>query len=489
MVKIVVQPQGVIIDARKGGSLLDALVKAGVFVSAPCGGRGVCGKCGVRVLSGSVDGAEINADGVVLSCRARLKTDLTVSVPKSCGKGLDELFVGLEPDGNAGCVAALDIGTTTLAAAVADGKTGEVLARTSALNPQGALGADIMSRISAYESGRGEVLTGLIRSAINEILDGFSTYDIRELTVSANNTMLHILSGVSPVGMGKHPFEPAFTEMQGDVGAHFALKVPRVTLLPSASAFIGADAVAGFSACADEKSSVLFVDVGTNGEVVLSHRGRLLAASAAAGPALEGACIECGTGGVAGAVSSVSTDGRRVFVSTVDGEKPNGICGSGIIDAVAMLVKNGVVDETGAFDYECDSPLVDRLVDDRFYLTDGVYLTQRDIRQVQLAKAAIAATVRALLAKAEISANELDEVLLAGGIGHYMNAQSAVAISLLPRAKSIRSVGNAALGGALACALSRSAKQRAVRLAREIEVIDLNSDPVFSAEFINQMSF
>jgi uncharacterized 2Fe-2S/4Fe-4S cluster protein (DUF4445 family) len=223
--------------------------------------------------------------------------------------------------------------------------------------------------------------------------------EIEELCVSANTTMLHLFLGVDPQTIGVYPFVPVFTNERIISGKVLNLPVKTVRLLPSASAYIGSDITAGVLACAmyGNDKTELFVDVGTNGEIVLSHKGKLYATSTAAGPALEGACIECGIGGVLGAIDKVFLEKDELYFTTIGGEKPKGICGSGLIDLLAILKNEKLIDENGTWDEETQSPLLNKLCDDKFYLTESIYLSQKDIRQFQLAKSAILSGIETLL--------------------------------------------------------------------------------------------
>ena len=495
--QITVLPSNQILEADAGCVLLDVLAKNGYFLPAACGGKGTCGKCRVRLIEGSFEGVTPNENGEILSCRAYVTGDACVEVEVAL-KGEAECLENGEKQHHVGANlgAVLDIGTTTLAAALVDTETGTVLRTASCLNPQGVCGADVLSRIAAFGEGKGELMQSLLLDAIRgmlaELEDG-KTLDT--LTVAANTTMLHLLVGEDPTTIGAYPFTPRFVEAREYSGEAFGLPVRSVYLLPSVSAYIGADVVAGAIACEMDTSdkTTLLVDVGTNGEILLSHKGRLYAASAAAGPALEGACIECGMGGTMGAVNRVDAQNGSLSFDTVGGEDAKGICGCGLIDLVACLVREGVIDESGAWseDEECDSPLMRYRRDDRFEVCHGVYLSQKDIRQFQLAKAAISAAIEALLSECGVDRGEIDTLYLAGGLGYYMNIENAAAIGLIPQdlAKRARAVGNSALQGAVICSFDEEARARADRLARRTEVIELSFSQAFGDAYIENMMF
>jgi uncharacterized 2Fe-2S/4Fe-4S cluster protein (DUF4445 family) len=480
--------------AGHGACLLDVLTANGIILSAPCGGRGICGKCRVRILNGRVEGTQPDRDGTVLSCHARVVEDLTLELPAALLDG-----ARTEIDTAITCATAdvlLDVGTTTLAWAAIDRESGKELMRGTELNPQRPYGADVLSRIHAWSEGKGEVLQRLILDATRKILTHVkhaTGADVQDLTVVANPTMLHLFLGVDPSTIGVYPFTPVFKDTRRCTGEELSLPVKAVTLLPSAHAYIGSDVTAGALATgiADNEGTHLLVDVGTNGEILLSHNGHLLATSCAAGPALEGACIECGVGGIAGAICHVSSTHGTLHFETVDNAPPVGICGSGLIDLIALLVAEGLIDESGAWDEETESSLASRLLGERFYLCDTVYLSQADIRQFQLAKSAIAAGIVTLLAEQGLGTQDVDAVYLAGGLGYYMNVENAIAAGLLPdfSPERIKTVGNSALTGAYLYATDAAAKEKIEHVASDTEILELSFSARFSEEYVERMSF
>lgn len=491
--KITVLPENKIIEANQGKFLLDVLAQNGIFLPAACAGKGTCGKCRVRLLSGGVSGVVPDADGYVLSCHAVLTEDVTVEVDAQSGHGLNAFDASCVRGDAEGVGVILDIGTTTLAAAAIELSSGEIIKRVSSLNPQGVCGADVLSRIKACGEGKGDLLQKLILEQTKKLLSMLGATDASELTVAANTTMLHLLLGVDPSTIGVYPFTPVFTEERVVAGAELGLPVETVRLLPSVSAYIGSDITAGVLSLGMHRNArtELFVDVGTNGEIVLSHKGKLYAASTAAGPALEGACIECGMGGIAGAIDHVSLKGGKITFSTVDNVPARGICGSGLIDLIALLLHEGLIDETGAWDEESDSFFVQYLREGRFYLTEEIYLSQADIRQFQLAKAAIAAGIETLLSECGVATDAVETLYLAGGLGYYMDVQKAGDVGLLPRALTDRThaVGNTAMAGARLCLLGAAAREEIVVLSRCTEIVELSFSPTFQDAYVENMMF
>lgn len=490
--KITVFPEGKTVIAYKGERLLDVLAREHFFVTALCGGNGTCGKCKARLMQGALDGVVPDENGYVLSCHAFVKEDVSVYLPNDNAGGLTEFEENDLGGEKSGYGVALDIGTTTLAACLIDLESGKTLKKVSALNPQSVYGADVLSRINACGEGKLGLLQELILEKTRELIGALSDESvISELCVSANTTMLHLFLGVDPKTIGVYPFTPVFTDERIVSGASLGLPVETVRLLPSASGYIGSDVTSGVAVCGMDKTDAiaLFVDIGTNGEIVLTHKGRLYAASTAAGPAFEGACIECGIGGVSGAINSVSVRDGEISFTTIDGETPRGICGSGLIDLIAVLRAEELIDESGAWDDLSDSPLISKLSDDRFYLTEDIYLSQADIRQFQLAKSAISAGIETLFVENGIDMSEAQALYVAGGIGYYMNMDNALALGLLPMPLKgrIYAKGNTSLAGAKRCLLSERESKQVSAIASSMEITELSFSKTFTDKYVENM--
>ncbi len=412
---------------------------------------------------------------------------------------------------------AVDIGTTTVVAYLLDLTTGIELAHAAGLNPQVVLGDDVVTRIQASVATpeglprlRDEVrgaLDGLIRDACAQVER--DPADVLRLTVVGNATMAHLFLGLSPRGLGLAPFAPLLQRALTVEGAEVGLTAcprARVTMLPNIGGFLGSDTVGAMLAVGHEPNGpTLIVDIGTNGEMVLWHDGQWLGCSAAAGPAFEGARISCGLRGSAGAISRVDwTNGEPQF-TTIEDHPPRGLCGSGLLDLVAVLVRAGVIDMTGRLEEvgSDGAALNARLSGEgreaRWRLATAaesatgqeLSLTARDVREVQLAKGSLRASIESLLARAGLTADQLDAVYLAGGFGNYLRIESAQAIGLLPQMplERIEAVGNAAGGGAKLALLSSEEMERAARLAAEVEVVDLATNPIYQEQLIEQMMF
>lgn len=483
-------------DKRK--RLSELLREQGVFLSSPCGDRGICGKCRVRVTEGelfSQDGSPVYPDenGFVLSCRV------------FCSGGEFEI----DTDGgftfesvsctNGDVNAALDLGTTTLAMKFVSPEK-ESLWEISLLNPQRAFGSDVITRIEKSRERLSEMqncVLGEVKRAAEEFLRISPAAKLRKLTVAGNPTMLHIFCGISPDTLGVYPFTPVFTETKRLTGEDAGLPFDEVILLPSASAFIGSDALCGALVCdmLSLPEPSLLIDVGTNGEIILStgrkNGNRLFAASAAAGPALEGASISCGVGGVSGGVSRIKETGNGLVFSTVNDEKPVGLCGSGLIDLVACLLEKEIIDETGYMEEDfvlCGSHKTKSGVS--LSGTTPISLTQKDVREFQLAKSAIRAGIDVLLNGAGLSLGDVSHVFIAGGLGYYTDLYSAVKTGLLPREFSgkMTAVGNTALSGALLC-LDEDALLTLSEITESVTSVELNSSPDFLSLFTEYMTF
>ena len=490
MHSVTVLPRGESFLVPHGSNLLSVLAEHKILISAPCGGKGSCGKCRVQ-LRIAPDAPFCEA----LACHTTVVSDLTVLLDEQDERELFSLSATDAACSGTKAGMLLDIGTTTLAACLVDRATGKTLATASLLNPQAAFGADVLSRITAFANGKGEAMRIAVVDAANRLLAEFARTgaEIDEMIVAGNPTMLHLFIGADPTGIGAYPFTPVFVDTKYFAGAEIGIQVSRVRLLPSISAYLGSDVSGGVLACEmhQTEKTQLLLDLGTNGEIVLSHKGKLYAASTAAGPALEGANLSCGMGGVAGAVDRVWCENGQLHFSTVENAPARGICGSGVIDLIALLLDEGILDETGAFCEECNSPLLARIEDDCFYLTPDVFLSQEDVRQFQLAKAAIAAGVEALTAHCDVKMDEIARVFLAGGLGYYLRPASATRTGLLSPTLLSRTqiVGNTALAGARLCLLDQKKQTELDSICTRTETVELSFSPVFSQAYIENMGF
>lgn len=409
---------------------------------------------------------------------------------------------------------AVDIGTTTVACYLMNCTTGELIDVEAQINTQKKFGADVISRINyTIEDEHGtEKLSKLIRNQINEMLkvlcerNKISNSCIYNMTIAANTTMLHMLLGIQTESIAKAPFIPVFTDMLDIRAEELDIDINGfITLLPSISAYVGSDITSGILSCRmhEDEGYSLLLDLGTNGEIALGNNKQIIACSTAAGPAFEGANIKHGIGGISGAISSVKLDGTLSY-RTIQNKTAIGICGSGVLDIVSEMIKNSIIDETGRIlDLdEIENQGLKSRIEDAFGIkefvieADGynhtrITFNQRDVREVQLAKAAIAAGIKILLKEAGISVNAIEKVYIGGGFGNYMNIDSAIGIGMLPvelKGKII-SVGNCAGSGARLSLLSEIEREKLQSIIRSTKYIELSSNKEFQEYYIDAMMF
>ena len=389
---------------------------------------------------------------------------------------------------------ALDIGTTTLVGYLLDPDTGRHLATCSRINPQTQYGADVILRAD-YAAKHGTApLTDCLRSSLRELVEslareaGICREHIFSICAVGNTCMHHLLLGISPASLVRAPYSPVLEEMLVCPARELELPIhPRgeVILLPNIAGFLGADTMACLLCTRPDLSEgvTLMLDIGTNGELVLGSREGILACSTAAGPAFEGANIECGMRGARGAVDHVALEQGRFRFTTLGDQAPGGICGSGLIDLTACLLDADLLSPTGVL----------KVPGERFLLSEDppVYITQKDIRQLQLAKAAIAAGIRVLLQQAGLTPSHVDRVLVAGAFGSYMDPRSACRIGLIPPQlrQKVRPIGNAAGEGAALALLDRRTLADSRALAERITFTELASSPDFQEYFVDELEF
>jgi len=557
MVRVRFFPEDKVVEVERGITILEAAGRAGVAIESPCNGAGTCGKCRVRVSSVAPGGVRDTSSPrphgegreapFLPACRTEVYGDVTVeridveshrltealkegeSLPVSLNPFIRKEFLEKErqtrvyagetvlaiEEGDTRDRAfglAVDIGTTTLVASLIDLTTGQELSSTTSLNPQSIHAQDVLSRITRASTCEGlRMMHASLADELNRMAGemaaeaGVKKENIYEAVYSGNTCMLHLACGVDPKSLGRYPYEPI---LRGDehrsasaVGLAIAPK-GLVYLPPIISGFVGADITSGILATGFDahRGTTLFVDVGTNGEMVLCHQGKLLATSAAAGPAFEGMNISCGMRACVGAIREVAVDpAGTLTVKTVGNAEAGGICGSGLLDVIAGLVRQGLVTREGRLvrpnGQSVSSPLFTRLGERNgsraFFLTDSVYISQKDVRQVQLAKGAMRTGIEFLLKHAEMDASLVDAVLVAGAFGYHSRAQSLVGIGLLPEdfLGKIRLVGNTSRSGAVAYLLNEESRGRMRSVAEKTSVIDLARCPGFDRAFVHSLAF
>ncbi|MFP4482148.1 MAG: ASKHA domain-containing protein [Thermovirgaceae bacterium] len=527
--KITFKPSGITVDAQGGETVHEAAARGGVQIARPCGGSGICGKCRVKArrcvgppaeTEKKVLGEEVLNEGIRLACMARISGDGEILVLDEVdGKSSkilskiseEELF--WEPDSK-GYGAAFDIGTTTVVAYLLDLERYHLIDSISFLNPQITYGDDVISRISFASSEDGlrrlqKVLVEGMNQRLEEMAsrNGLGVQDIYQVAIVGNTVMEHLLAGVSPESIGVSPYKPNFLSLPPQAAAPFGMKIHpegQIKFLPNVAGYVGADIVSGVSVTgiADSAAVRLFVDTGTNNEIVLGSSEAIYCCATAAGPAFEGARIGSGMRAAAGAIEKVYRDEDRLVVETIEDAPARGICGSGLVDAVAVLLEDGIVDRKGRMVYpeECDDPWIRERMDRgpdgilRILLAEGekpVYITQKDVREVQLALGAVKVGIEVLLERADLALDDVDEVLLAGAFGNYIDQESAVRVGLLPPVplSKIRGVRNAAGRGAVAALASAPFWETTHSVARKMRYIELSTLRDFQKRFMKAMLF
>ena len=521
------EPSGLSATVAPGTTLHAAAAAAGVRLVAPCGGLGRCGSCRVRAAGAlrPPDASEIEALGTAaragtrLACRARVdgRGEVVVEVTEAGAIRAQIASVGPEPRveppeargvvtraGVTSLGAAVDLGTTTIAVRLHDLADGRVLGETADLNPQAAWGHDVLSRVSRAVEGEAGPLRDAVTNKVEALILTLTRAlnaahgTLREVVVVGNPAMTRLFLGadVSMLGDGASPGVDHPTRTTDTVAADMpALGMASVLVGPEVSAFIGADAVAGLLATGldGRDDDTLLIDLGTNGEVVLASAGKLYAASAAAGPAFEAYGLSSGMRAEPGAIEAVWLDGDILGVRTIGDESPRGLCGSGLVDLLAVLLATGALDASGRLQPE--GPLAARVGETAagrvFEVASDVLLTQQDVRQAQLAKGAVQAAIETVLEVAGRPASGVAEILVAGGFGSHLRPASLAAIGVVPAewTERITLAGNAALAGASAMLLSSDARTEADLLAARVRTVLLAGRPDFRERFVAALGF
>lgn len=414
---------------------------------------------------------------------------------------------------------AFDIGTTTVAGTLIDLRSGQDLAVRAKTNPQHIYGADVITRLnfSVNEPGGLGKLQNMIIETINEIIEELiaetdvNFREIYEMSLAGNTIMNHIFLGVNPQYIGESPYIPTFREGQTYTAEELGLTLlpkAQVSILPNISGYIGGD-ITGFILAYDlnKKDKItLSIDIGTNGEIILGSCNRLLCCSAAAGPAFEGGHISCGMGAIPGAIEKIVFDEENIYFQVIGDIAPKGICGTGLIDLVAEMLKFGIIDQNGKI---CSADEVkfkwyqDRIIENekganfiiipaqQMVNNEPLVITQKDVRQLQLAKAAIYAAIKILMRELSISEKEIEEILIAGAFGSYINKFNAQLIGLIPNItpEKVHFVGNAASIGAKKFLLSESGREQAKQIINFAQYIELSMREDFQNEFAEAMFF
>lgn len=472
-------------------------------LSLPCGGHGRCGKCRIFAEGDlsplteeekSLLSKDEIQNNIRLACCTKVLGNSTVKLyqtEKAARICTDTIVPWEAPSPMFSEIgAAIDIGTTTLAANLYDRKG--IIASSAMMNPQSAFGADVITRIDSALSGNDGELAFCIRNAISHMLKsmckdvGRRSDDIDGLVITGNTAMLYLLDKISPAPLASAPFQ--VREKFGTFISSRELELPcspeaKVYLPRCISAFVGADittALLTADICKENQTAML-ADIGTNGEIVLWHKGKLICCSTAVGPAFEGANLSQGMQGAPGAIDHAYITNGQINIHTIEDFPAVGICGSGIVDILACLLDMELLDETGLLGGGTRSHI----------LTDSVSVTQEDIRQIQLAKSAVRAGIETLLQQADITPDQLCQLSIAGGFGSYLDLKNAGKIGLLPEAliHTGRVLGNAALAGAAILLGNTKRITESCALADSAETAELSNNPIFVNKYVEYMMF
>lgn len=487
---ISLQPLGKQITVNVGTPLIDVLHEFGV--EFPCGGKGTCGRCKVKLLQGQLKADTLQqwkldklnlANDWRLACFCKAESDITIEIAQ-----FEELILAdnttfrFQPKEGFGI--AVDVGTTTLVAQLLDLKTGHVLDAATAINPQVKFGADLISRIQSCLNGKQPEMQQLIREKIGKLIQGIlkkHPAEISKVVLVGNTVMYHIFSGLNVQSLSFYPFESSDLGIQQFSSKQLNWKLlheAKISFYPSVGSFVGSDILAGIAATnmAEREKYSILIDLGTNGEIVLGNRDKIICASTAAGPAFEGAKISQGMRAVTGAVSSVQFENEKLNCHVIGNAPAKGICGSGLIDVMAVLLQQ---EKIGMFG-EINSG------EDKIELTKNVFLTQQDIREFQLAKAAIAAGLQILLNTLKITFNEVENVFIAGGFGNFLNLENVIQTGLIETTEDkIIKMGNTALIGAKMFLFEEVSSIQ--RILKKTSHINLEANPNFQDIYVEKL--
>ena len=515
-------PHGRKIHAKPGKSLMESLIDQNIFLRSDCGGKGTCGKCRVKKKLENGDHEIINA------CTYTVSDDIKIEIPESSMmsshiiskapvslpkvftdrfKNINEKEYGI----------AVDLGTTTIAVYLCNTARGRILSSLSIKNPQVLYGDDVMSRISAI--GRDEKNLGHLQNLVvraiewgaNDLLSSLDLEEniISQMVVVGNPTMIHILAGVDPKSIGVSPYQPAFYDAKSipsdDLG--FKLESFPIQILSQISGFIGGDILSAAIASdlENKPDGTLLVDLGTNGELMLKANGKFYATSCATGPAFEGATIACGMQAIPGAINKVQIKSQKdipeytlINSSKYSKEKPSGICGTGVISAVAQFCQKNIIEPGGAFKKDIILPTLTN--DDsgkiQYNIVPGssqdgskVFISQKDIRSIQLGKAALITGIEFLLKEAGI--DKFVKIIIAGAFGSFLDKKDMMTLGMIPSMDlaKVETAGNLAGVGSVMILCNNIYLKKSIQMAKQINVVDLTCDQDFQETFIKRLGF
>ncbi len=489
-VAITLKPLGKKITVNYGTPLIDLLHNYGV--EFPCGGKGTCGRCKIKLLEGTMECdrnqqiklKQLGLDNTWrLACFCSATANVTIEVSQFEQIILaDDTPFHFEPKEGFGI--AVDVGTTTVVCQLLDLNNGHILDVVSDINPQATYGSDLISRIQGCLDGHQNRMQQLIHRQIGKMIESMlqkHPVTVTDVVLVGNTAMHHIFSGLNIQPLSFYPFESSNLGEQLLSVSQLQWNLPAdtpVRFLPAIGSFVGSDILAGIAATklAEKEELTLLIDLGTNGEIALGNRHKILCASTAAGPAFEGAKISQGMRAVTGAISSVSHKNGKLNCHVIGNTKARGICGSGLIDAMALLLEQELIGSFG----EITSG------DEKIRLTSGVCLTQQDIREFQLAKAAIAAGIQILLYQYGASTNDIKQIYIAGGFGHFLNIRNVIKTGLIeaPEEKIVKMGNTALIGAKMFLFDNQNQKDHILKITRHI---NLEGDPGFQDCYIDKL--
>ena len=515
-------PHGRQIYGRNGRSLMEALVEASIFLRSDCGGKGSCGKCRVHKTTTTGEMESITA------CNYAVTEDLAIEIPEKAMLSsyviskapvsfpLSFLNRKKEADAEESYGVAVDLGTTTIAVYLCSRSQGTVLSSVAVKNPQALYGDDVMSRIAAIGDDESNLrhlqrmVVNAIEWGINELLcsQSIDKAEISRMVVVGNPTMIHILSGVDPKPIGLSPYQPAFYEartIDSEIVGFHLNNAPLLTL-PQISGFIGGDIISAAlgTDLMSQPNGTLLVDLGTNGELLFKAQDRLFATSCATGPAFEGASLSCGMQAIPRAINKVVIEDRidyphHTIIDSTKKTHPLGICGTGVISGIAELWRNKLIASGGAFITDSSVKPLQKNAKNQLQYTlveangnsaiSSVYISQKDVRSVQLGKAALITGIEFLTKAAGYLQPE--KIIIAGAFGSYIDKRDMITIGMLPEIdqEKIEIAGNSAGAGAVMVLCEEEYFNKSIELAEKITTIELTTNRRFQEVFVEKLSF
>lgn len=527
------------VPAERGDNILELAQKAGVEIDAPCSGNGTCGKCRVRLISGGLDAKpghrlsqEDYDDGWRLACQSHVISDAVLWVPaaaaafkndiqtadlsteaelKKYENAIEQIFASGVARGvkETGYGIAIDIGTTTVTGALIELVTGKVTAKASLGNGQIKYGADVINRIiqqgkpGGVEKLRSAVREETVIPIINTLCKGanIENEQVTRMVIAGNTTMEHLFVGADGASIRMEPYVPEFLELHGKTGADLGLPIKSdapVIFAPNVGSYVGGDITAGTldTMLWNKEELTLFIDLGTNGELVFGNADYMLCCACSAGPAFEGGDISCGMRATRGAVESVEIDETTMEPKLTiigDGAKVAGLCGSGLIDTIAELYRCGIISPKGKFiregkrikHTEYSNSYILAFAEESASGRD-VELNEVDIDNFIRAKGAIFSAIRSMLSSLDMTVDDIDRILIAGGIGSGIGIENAISIGMLPKQPldKYAYIGNSSLTGACAMLMSDDATEKVFELGRNMTYIELSTHPGYMDEFV-----